>query len=233
MVDSISSTNSTGGALTQAMTGGKTMGRDEFLTLLVAQLKNQDPLKPQENSAFVAELAQFSSLEQAIGMNDRLDMLALQQRGLANSQVVSMVGQQATVKGAIVSLEGNGVGTQVAFELEGNTESTTITIANQAGQIVRTIEVGARPEGLTTITWDGRDNAGNVQPKGPYAVAVSTKGANGSPVGVTQQTTAVIDSVSFDQGYPVLHLENGVSVPVADLIRVQSPTPPLATGTSE
>src|SRR5688572_8409505 len=82
------------------------MGRDEFLKLLVAQLRHQDPLKPQDGAQFVAELAQFSSLEQSMGMNDRLDMLMSQTRGLANTEVVGLVGKEATVKGSLVTIDG-------------------------------------------------------------------------------------------------------------------------------
>lgn len=226
MVDAVSNSGAAQQAsLATAMTGGKEMGRDAFLKLLVAQLKNQDPLKPQENSSFVAELAQFSSLEQSMGMNDRLDMLALQQRGLANSQVVSLVGQEATVKGSIITLDGSGLGAQVSFEQVGASAETTVNISNQAGQVVRSIEMGSRGKGVTSIHWDGRDEAGTVQPKGSYAISVVSKDAGGSPIGVTQQTSALVSAVSFDQGYPVLHLVNGVSVPVSDLLQIKTPTP--------
>lgn len=224
MVDAVSSSANSQASLTQAMSGGQGMGREEFLKLLVAQLKNQDPLKPQENSSFVAELAQFSSLEQSIGMNDRLDMLALQQRGLANSQVVSLVGQVATVKGSIVTLDGGGLGTPVSFDLVSGA-NTKVTITNQSGQAVRTIDIGSRPAGLNTITWDGRNDQGDVQPKGAYAVSVQAKDPAGGAVGVTQETTSKVDAVSFDQGYPVLHLSNGVAVPVSDLLRIATPIP--------
>ena len=81
------------------------IGRDEFLKLLVAQLKNQDPLKPQDNTQFVAELAQFSSLEQTMGINDRLDTLTLQSRGQSNAEVIALVGKVATVRGSVVTSE--------------------------------------------------------------------------------------------------------------------------------
>jgi flagellar basal-body rod modification protein FlgD len=211
------------GTLAESMTGSQEMGREEFLKLLIAQLQHQDPLEPQENSAFVAELAQFSSLEQAMGINERLDLLALQQQGLSNSQVTALVGHQATLRGSIVTLDGSGIGTQVSFDLAGSTEETTLSIRDQSGRLVREIDLGSRPEGTNTITWDGRDASGTVQPEGSYVVTVTTKNADGNAVGVSQETTGTIKSVSFDQGYPVLHLDNGVSAPVSDLLRVAVP----------
>src|SRR6187399_3130482 len=113
--------------------GTKPLDRTAFLKLLVEQLKNQDPLKPQDDSAFVAQLAQFSQLEQSMGMNSRLDMLAAQNAGLANAQAVSLVGSTATVRGNLVTVDGTGVGTPVAFSLAGTATETTVTIRNQNG----------------------------------------------------------------------------------------------------
>lgn len=220
MVDGISGVGT--GSLTDALGGSPELDRDDFLRLLVEQIKNQDPLDPQENAAFVAELAQFSNLEQAIGMNERLDMLSIQQQGVANSQVVGLVGKEATVQGSIVTLDGSGVGTQISFSLDSATESTLVDIRDQTGNVIRTIDLGSRGDGVTTINWDGRDSTGNVMPEGSYAVSVTTEDAGGNPVSVSQETVGTVESVSFDQGYPVLTLSTGVSVPVSDLLRVKT-----------
>ena len=198
------------------------MGQDAFLKLLVAQLKHQDPLKPQDGSEFVAELAQFSSLEQTMGINERLDTLALQNQGLANTEVVALVGKQATVRGNLVTSDGTGVGTPLAFDLASAASEVTVTIRNQAGQVVRSFEVGAKNAGTVQLQWDGRNDAGIVQPAGSYSVAVTAKDAGDNPVGVTQETKGIVTAVSFDKGYPVLHLGNGISVPVSDLLRVDT-----------
>src|SRR5215217_7759142 len=149
-------TTSTAGALSGAFAGNKAMGRDAFLKLLVAQLKNQDPLKPQDNSAFVAELAQFSSLEQSMGVNDRLDQMMLQNQGMANANVVNMVGQVATVKGSLVTTDGSGIGVPVSFSQDRASDSTVIQIQDANGKTVRTLDMGSRPAGISKITWDGR-----------------------------------------------------------------------------
>src|SRR5215216_2589471 len=154
MVAPVNSTTTSAADLSHALgAGNKAMGRDAFLKLLVAQLKNQDPLKPQDNSAFVAELAQFSSLEQSMGVNDRLDQMMLQNQGMANSNVVNMVGQTATVKGSLITTDGS-----------------VVQIQDASGKIVRTLDLGERPVGITKITWDGRSDDGLVQPAGTYSV---------------------------------------------------------------
>src|SRR5215211_472085 len=150
MVDPVNSSNTTpnAGSLTGAASGDKSLGKDAFLKLLVAQLKHQDPLKPQDSSDFIAELATFSSVEQAMGVNERLDMMALQNQGLANSQAVNLVGKTATVKGSILTTDGKGLGIPVNFTLNGNAASTVVTIRDQSGRVVRTMDLGERNAGL-------------------------------------------------------------------------------------
>lgn len=211
-----------GNALSSA-TGGKEMGKDAFLKLLVAQLKNQDPLKPQDNSEFVAQLATFSNVEQGMAMNSRLDQMMLQNQGMANSNVVNMVGEIATVKGSLITTDGSGIGKPLAFTQDRASEHTVVQIQDASGKVIRTLDMGARPAGINKITWDGRSDAGLVQPAGTYAVSVKANDADGGTVTVSQETSGTITGVAFDKGYPVLQLSNGVSAPVSDLLRVESP----------
>jgi flagellar basal-body rod modification protein FlgD len=208
------------GSLTEAAGGGKALGQDAFLKLLVAQLKNQDPLNPQDNYEFVAQLAQFSSLEQSVGINDRLDQLALQNQGLQNSQVVSLVGKEATVKGNIVALKGQGQPVSISFKLDGAAKNASVVIRDQLGRTVRTLEVGARAAGNVTVAWNGQSDSGLPQPAGPYQVTVTAKSEEDLPVTLTQQSSGTIRSVSFEQGFPVLQLDSGVTAPVGDLVSV-------------
>jgi flagellar basal-body rod modification protein FlgD len=231
MVDAVRSSLG-GGALTEALGAGgaKPLGQEAFLKLLVAQLQNQDPLNPQENYEFVAQLAQFSSLEQSIGINDRLDALALQNQGMQNSQIVGLVGKEATVKGDIVTLSGQGATVPISFTLDAAAKEATVVIQDAAGRPVRTIPVGAKAAGTVSVQWNGQNDAGNPQPAGPYKVTVTAKGENDQPVSLTQQTSGMIEAVSFDRGFPVIRLDNGVQAPVGDLLSVAPPTiPPVST----
>jgi flagellar basal-body rod modification protein FlgD len=206
--------------------------KDTFLKLLTAQLSNQDPLNPMDNTAFVAQLAQFSALEQAIETNTRLAMISVQQSGIANTAVASLVGREVTVKGSSVTLSGQGVGTQVGYTLDGDATSVKLTIRDEHGTVVRTLDQGAQKAGLQQVGWDGRDDGGNPLPKGNYSVTVEAKNESGSPVSVTQETTATLVSVSFDKGYPELHLSNGVTAAASDLIRVAGETIDTSTKTT-
>ncbi len=209
-------------SLSGALGTNSSLGEQDFLKLLVAQLKNQDPLAPQDNSQFVAQLAQFSSLQAAMGTNTRLDAITSQNQGTANSEAINLVGKKATVKGSLLTAQGSGQPVAVNFTLLADTASTNVSIQDSTGKVVRTIPIGARTAGLVKTSWDGRDDSGNVMPAGTYAVSVQAKSDAGGAVSVTQETTGTVTSVAFDKGYPVLSLDNGMQVPVSDLIEVDS-----------
>jgi flagellar basal-body rod modification protein FlgD len=223
-VASVGATQALGtGSITEALGGDSSLGQDAFLKLLVAQLKYQDPLEPKENSEFVAELAQFSSLEQTMGINERLDMLSMQTQGAANTQVVSLVGKIATVRGAVATLGTSGAPVPVSFTLDSEAASTTVNINDESGRTVRTLELGPHSGGLANTVWDGRSDEGVLQPAGRYTITVQARGENDEVIGVTQEVAGLVKSVSFNKGYPEITLDNGLAVPVADLLRVESP----------
>jgi flagellar basal-body rod modification protein FlgD len=215
------STNETtdpGDALVSA-TAGNGMGKDAFMKLLVAQISHQNPLKPMDDTAFVAQLAQFSALEQTIGINKRLDDLATQQRGTANTQLGALVGKNVTVRGTMTTLDSAGIGAPITFTLDDNATTVEVKIADSTGKAVRTINVGAKSAGLTKLTWDGRGDNGLAQPPGPYTISVVAKNGD-SPVLVSQETTGNLVGIDFTKGYPNLQLDNGVSAPASDLLRI-------------
>lgn len=223
MVSSVNSAgvSGTSSGLLSSLTGGaKPLGQDAFMKLLIAQIQHQDPLKPMDDTAFVAQLAQFSSLEQQLSTNKLLELMTTQQKGLANNTVIDLVGRNVTVRGSSTTLDSTGLGTPVSFTLGAPAESVTVAIRNAAGDTVRTIEIGAKPAGLASVHWDGKNNQGIVQPAGSYSVVVQAKGQNGAEIDVSQETSSTVQSISFDKGYAMLMLSNGVSAPAADLIQV-------------
>ena len=212
-------------ALASATAGNQALGKDAFLKLLIAQVSHQDPLKPMDDTAFVAQLAQFSSLEQSMGINSRLDALSAQERGMANTQVAALVGKSVTVKGSITTLDSAGIGSPLSFTLSDNAASVDVTLTNSTGTAVRTVHLGPESAGLVKMVWDGRDDSGVAQPPGAYAVSVVAKDSNGAAVDSSLETTGVITNVGFEKGYPNLQLDNGVSAPASDLLRVNRTNP--------
>jgi flagellar basal-body rod modification protein FlgD len=220
--DDASSTQgaSAAGGLSSAAAASNALGKDAFMKLLVAQISHQNPLKPMDDTAFVSQLAQFSALEQTMGINKRLDDLAARAQGSANTELGALVGKTVTVRGSITTLDSSGIGAPITFSLDGNSTSCDINIADINGKIVRTIHSGAQPAGLTKVTWDGRNDSGLAQPPGPYTVSVVAKNGDAA-VGANQETTGILTGIDFSKGYPNLQLDNGVSAPASDLLRIK------------
>jgi flagellar basal-body rod modification protein FlgD len=178
-----------------------------------------------DDTAFVAQLAQFSSLEQSMGINSRLDALSAQERGIANTQIAALVGKSVTVKGSITTLDGAGIGSPLSFTLSDSAASVDVTLTDSTGNPVRTVHLGPESAGLVKMVWDGRDNSGVAQPPGAYAVSVVAKDSNGATVDANLESTGVITNVGFEKGFPNLQLDNGVSAPASDLLRINSTNP--------
>src|SRR5512145_3299493 len=111
----MSDTSTVQSATTAATTASSTtstkniLGKDEFLKMLIAQLKHQDPLNPMDGTAFTAQLAQFSSLEQLQNINTQLTSFTKQQQSLGNTQAVNLIGREVLAKGNAIQAEGKPV----------------------------------------------------------------------------------------------------------------------------
>ncbi len=219
MVDAVSKASS---PVSGALGGGaeKGMGKTEFLKLLVAQIQNQDPLKPQTDTAFVAQLAQFSSLEQQLSSNKFLELVATQQQGLANSADMSLIGKTVTVKGGTINYDGEGLGTAAVFKLGGAAQKVTVTVRDANGNVVRSMELGAQAAGKVNAIWDGKNESGTVQPAGRYTISVDAKSAEGSPVNVEQESSGKVTALTFASGRATMVLDSGESVPTSEILRV-------------
>lgn len=194
------------------------LSRDAFLKLLVAQLSNQDPLQPMQGTEFVTQLAQFSSVEQAVSQTTKLDTLSAQLRGIAANEAVSLIGKEVTVRGQTLTYDGSSPAT-ANIGLSAAAANVKVTITGPNGEVIRTINVGAAPQGPLKISWDGRDDNGKlVQPGSSYVFSVSATAANGASIDVKKDVTGVVTQVSFDKGYPVVTLDSGVTASIGDLV---------------
>lgn len=151
--DSVSSSNS--------------LGQQDFLTLLVAQLENQDPLDPQDNTEFIAQVAQFSSLEQQIATNDKLDTLLSTNQAIGQLSAYNLLGQTVVTEEDGFTLGDEPV--ELGFNLGQSAETVTLAILDSDGSVVATLDVEDAATGTTYVTWDGLDNNGSALPAGTYS----------------------------------------------------------------
>lgn len=208
--------------------GSNALGKDEFLKLLTAQLANQDPLAPTDNQAFIAQLAQFASVEQASATNERLDSLILAQAAANQTNVANLVGKDIIYRTDSVALPATG-GATVQGELAADAKQANAIITDQNGKVVRTITVQNPKAGTLDLAWDGLDETGNRVPAGTYKVKLTAADQNDKPISFDPRGRARATGVTFANGYPELIL-NGVRVKLADIIQIaEAPTTTSST----
>ncbi len=179
------------------------MGKEDFLKLLVTQLKNQDPLSPMDNTEFVSQLAQFSSLEQLTNINENLKLLQLYQNSINNSEAVGLIGKNVLSNGNTTRLQA-GADSQITFALPKAASAVSIDIYDAAGNFVNTLTSGALPAGEQTASWNGKDAKGTRMPPGIYTFKVQAEDENGTPIDTGNFSEGVVTGVRFDNGSPYL-----------------------------
>jgi flagellar basal-body rod modification protein FlgD len=216
---------------------GSIMDKDSFMLLLVTQFKYQDPLNPMEDKEFVAQLAQFSSLEQLMNLNTGMDGLT---KATTNQQMInatSYIGKQVTVSGTSIGkvTDAGGASTITRFRYapQDTVAGGTITVYDQSNNIIYSEQVASKSAGTTyDFYWDGKNNAGQSAPDGVYRVGLALLNSKGEAVLSDQVVDAAVTGVVSDQstGIVYLGLEGGQLMPLADVRQVTLPQT-TSTGT--
>ena len=196
------------------------MGQQQFLTLFTAQLKMQNPLDPVKNEAFVAQLAQFSSLEANISMKQSLDTMVTAMGSDRVMASASLIGKSVAVPDAAVQVT-NGVGGQGVIPLPTGAAGLQVNVTDASGNVVRELIYPAQPVGDFSVNWDGTDSAGNVVPDGNYRFSAAGV-VGGQTVGLSVNAVAKVMAVrtnSADNSL-LLEFEGGKTLPLAEVNRI-------------
>lgn len=217
---SISGANAASAA---ASTAGVANGDSEqrFLKLLVTQLNNQDPLNPMENAELTSQLAQMSTVSGIEKLNSTLSGLVSQTGSNQVLQAASLIGYNVLSPGNTLATKDPEAGMDpaaqaFAVQLPGTAADVEIKIVDASGKTVRTIEAGAMTEGVNAVTWDGKDDAGNVVPAGSYKFTVAASNG-GTAVEATALTFAQVAAVKQGTGGVTLELASGQSIALSDV----------------
>ncbi|MGR3967998.1 flagellar hook assembly protein FlgD [Pseudomonas sp. 910_23] len=197
--------------VSKAATGNQSLGKDAFLQLLVTQLKNQNPLSPQDNGAFVAQLAQFSSLEGINTLNDSVNNISSNFSSSQALQASSLVGRSIIIQTdkAMVDTSKSMNGSVEVPSAAGN---VSVKITDKDGNVVRTVDMGAQSAGSQSFIWDGKNDKGEVAPAGTYTFNASTKNDKGDSVSLATSLPATVTSVTLSKtgGEMLLNLAGGM-----------------------
>lgn len=206
----ISGVNNTSAALNQSAKSSGTDAQsmqDQFLTLLVAQLQNQDPTNPMDNAQMTSQMAQISTVSGIEKLNDTVQSVTSQFASMQMLQGATMIGHTVLSEGNALNLTDKGQGS-AAFDLEGSAANVTVTITTAGGQLVDTMELGSAAAGRNYFTWDGSNYTGESM---DLRFKVTATNGDAAVKSTTLSPNAVV-ATSISNGSLMLELANGESI---------------------
>lgn len=185
-------------AATSATGSKKTLGdlnAKDFMTMMLAQIKYQDPMSPTDTSQQLAQMAQLSSVTGINEMKASLDSLVTSINSAQMVNASSLIGRQVLVSGSQVSLA-SGAGIQGQVTLPYSTQSAGVDVVSASGALVRHIDLGAQSAGTVGFTWDGLDASGNPASAGTYTLKAAYS-AGSAQQAVDTQILSTVRSVTM------------------------------------
>ena len=185
-----------------------------FLQLLTTQLKNQDPLSPQDSSQFTNQLVEFSQVEQQIDTNSTLNtMLTNQETGLT-AQATNYIGKTVAGTGSVFQFDGSD-SVNLGYTLASAASASTISITNSSGVVVYN-GAGETDAGAHAFTWNGQDSSGNDLASGSYTITATADDSSGNQIDTTTVVPGTVTSVTDSGGTTYLTV-NGQSIALGDV----------------
>jgi len=190
---------------------------DRFLTLLVAQLKNQDPLNPMDNAQVTTQMAQISTVSGINQLNDTVAALGASMGVTQYLQAASLVGHDVVIGGNDLELaSGSASG---GLELSGDADKVMVTVTDEAGNVVRTMDLGAQKAGDQFFTWDGKTDGGTAAADGHYTFSATATSAGKAVTFDTLMTARVQGVVSTSTG-AMLQLPHGSQIAFSQIKQI-------------
>jgi flagellar basal-body rod modification protein FlgD len=188
-----------------------------FLKMLTTQLKNQDPLEPMDTKDFTQQLVQYSSVEQSIRANDKLEKILATQQSNATSAALGYLGRTVDAKGDQILLKDGTARFQ--YIAEKDPARVSVQIIDKLGRTVRTLD-GQADKGLQNMTWDGRDTNGNTMPVGYYTIKVTGYDASDNPTSLNTLVSGVVGGVGAENGEIMLTV-NDLPIAASKVVAVR------------
>jgi flagellar basal-body rod modification protein FlgD len=200
------------------------MGKDDFMKLLLAQMKYQDPMNPMDGTEYAAQLAQFSSLEQLTNLNENvsksMDTNYLLTQSINNTMSAALIGKQVKLNSANLTVNGqSSIG--IGVDLPSYASKVTVKIYNEYGGLVNELDYNNLSAGENKLSWNCTDNNGNKVTNGAYTYKVEATSSNGSSLTATSYTWGTINSIKFTENGGKL-VVNGVEYSLSDVYEIMN-----------
>lgn len=195
------------------------LGKDAFLKLLVAQMQNQDPLNPQSNEDFVAQLSQFTQVEQLMDLSTQFDGMYLAMNSVNNTSMTQLLGKNVVALGDNFYYPGEG-DIELNYGSGADASTSQMTIFNESGSVVYSGSVGTIKEGENSFTFDGEGLNGKPLPDGTYRFSITGSDSSGETVEITELMVGMIDGMSYETGVPLPSIHD-IEFSLAQILRVE------------
>ncbi len=219
IISSINDIQSSGTTGNLAPTGTNTLGRDDFLKLLITKLEYQDPMNPMDDEDFIAQLAQFSSLEQmtniADGIAEANQWDFLQMQSINNVMAAGLIGKDVKASYDSVYYDGSN-SPNITFTTSRFASDLTIKIKDAEGFTIATLQDSSVAPGKQDYQWDGRNDFGNMVESGHYTLEVTGIDASGNEFRPSLTLVGKVESVTYRDGSAYFRI-NGIEVPFGDV----------------
>ena len=192
---------------------------DQFLIMLTTQMQNQDPLNPMDSAKFTEQLVSYSSVEQQIKSNEKLDQLLNLTGGNAITDAVGMIGKEVQAAGDQVTLDETGA--SFGYSLSSGADQVEIQIKDASGQVVRRLS-GETAAGQHKVAWDGLGDGGAEMPEGAYSVGVNALRGEEVSAAPTLTFRRVTGVESGAEGV-ILELAGGELAPLSEIDAIREP----------
>lgn len=191
--------------------------QDRFMTLLVTQMRNQDPLNPMDNAQMTSQLAQLSTVTGIEKLNDTMEALIGNVQSSQTFQAAAMIGRTVLVPGNVMQLTGGEA--KYGVELPVDVDKLDVTIRDSGGNVVRTVALGPQKAGQLPFTWDGRTNDGTSLGAGRYSFEASAA-VSGNKVGTGTLSQGQVSSITNGSQGVMLTLKDLGSVGLNEIRQV-------------
>ena len=194
------------------------IGMNDFLNLLITQLKNQDPLNPMNGIEFTSQLAQFTELEQIFNLENRLSEIQTDLKIHKNANLINYIGKEIKVEDDSIEIrDGNVMNSYFSIDRRAD---VTVHIFDPLGREVRRVHMGILDAGEHKVEWDGRDSEGRVLEDGVYSFGIEAYDETGELVDYRTMIQGYVKGISFNGGSPFLILEGGKEISPNNIIEI-------------
>ncbi len=189
----------------------------DFMTLLIAQMKNQDPTSPMDNNQMAAQMAQLNMVSGINKMNTTLTGLSSNQQISNSMQATALIGHQVMVTSNKLQL--NGGTSHMAMDLSQNADNVVVNISDGQGTIISTVNIGSKAAGIQNISWNGQTNAGTPAADGAYTFDISAT-SQGAAVSSNTLSAGIVQNVSISGTQVQANVSTLGNVALADIRQV-------------